>query len=41
MKNKKYHTVGTVLKYSRKTVERDNIDTHYTQIHERSKQWRG
>jgi hypothetical protein len=27
MKNKKYHTVGTIPKYNRKIVERGKIDT--------------
>ena len=33
MKNKKYHTVGTVLKLRRKIVERGKIDIHDTQIY--------
>ena len=34
MKNKKYHTVGTVPKSNRKIVERGNIDIHNTEIHD-------
>ena len=34
MKNKKYHTVGTVPKSNRKIVERGKIDTLSTQIHD-------
>jgi len=35
LKNKKYHIVGTVPKYIRTTlVERGNIDTAYTKIHD-------
>ena len=33
MKNKKYHTVGTIPKYNRKIVERGKIDT--LNIHKR------
>ena len=36
MKNKQYHTVGTVLKSNRQVVERGNIDTPNNQIHDRS-----
>jgi len=37
MKTKKYYTVGTVSKSSKtKIVERGNIDTLNTQIHDRS-----
>jgi hypothetical protein len=36
MKNKKYHTVGTVPKYNIKIVERGKIDTFNTHIHEHS-----
>ena len=32
MKNKKYQTVGTILKSNIKIVERDIIDTPNTQI---------
>jgi hypothetical protein len=41
MKNKKYHTVGTVLKFRRKIVERGKIDIHDTQIYDRSLSWLG
>ena len=34
MKNRNYHTDGTVPKYNRKIVERDQIDTPNTQIHD-------
>jgi hypothetical protein len=33
MKNKKYHTVGTVPKSNKKIVERGKLDSHSTQIH--------
>jgi hypothetical protein len=36
IKNKKYHTVGTVPKSNKKIVERGKIDTFSTQIHVRS-----
>jgi len=36
MKNKKYHTVGTVPKSNRKIVERGKVYTPNTQIHDRS-----
>jgi len=36
MKNKKYHTVGTIPKPTIKIVERCKIDTPNTQIHDRS-----
>ena len=36
MKNKKYHTVGTVLKSIRKIIGRGKIDTLNIQIHGRS-----
>ena len=32
---KKYHTVGTVLKFNRETAEIDKIDTINTHIHDR------
>jgi hypothetical protein len=41
MKNKKYHTVTTVLKFNRKIAERGKIDSPYTQIHDRSLSWLG
>jgi len=41
MKNKKYHTVGTVLKFRRKIVERGKIDIPDTQIYDRSLSWLG
>ena len=34
VKNKIYHTVGTVPKSNRKITERDTIDTPNTQIHD-------
>ena len=34
MKNKTYHSVGTILKSNIKTVERGKIDTLNTQIHD-------
>ena len=33
MKNKKYHTVGTIPKSNIKIVERDRIDSFNKQIH--------
>ena len=33
MKNKKYHTVGTVPKSTRKNVDKGKIDTSNKQIH--------
>ena len=36
MKIIKYHTVGTPLKSNNKIVERDQINTHSTQVHDRS-----
>ena len=39
MKNKKYHTVGTVPKPNRKIEESSKIDTSNTQIHDRSLYW--
>jgi len=36
MENKKYHTVGTVPKSNRKTLDRGKINTHNTQIPDRS-----
>jgi hypothetical protein len=39
MKNKKYHTVGTVPKSNGKIVESGKIDTHNT--HDRSLSWFG
>jgi len=41
MKNKKYHTVGTVPKSNRKIVERGKIDIPNTQIYDRSFSWLG
>jgi len=41
MKNKKYDTDGTVPKSYRNIVERDNIETPITQIHDRSHPWFG
>ena len=41
MKNKAYDTVGIVLKFNRKMVEKGNIDTHNTQMHDRSLSWVG
>jgi hypothetical protein len=41
MKNKKYHTVGTVLILRRQIVERGKIDIHDTQIYDRSISWLG
>ena len=39
MKIKKYYTDGTVPKSKRKIVERGNIDTLNTQIHDCSHSW--
>jgi hypothetical protein len=39
MKNKKYCTVGTIPTSTIKAVERGNIDTPHTQIHDRSFSW--
>ena len=36
MKNKTYHTVGTILKSNIKIIERGKIDTLNTLIHDRS-----
>jgi len=36
MKNKKYHTVGTIPKPYRKIVNRGKIDIANTKIHDRS-----
>ena len=41
MKNKKYHTVGTVPKFNKKIAERGKIDTLKTQIHYHSLSWLG
>ena len=41
MKNKKYHTVRTLLKSNVKIVERGKIDTPNTQIHDSSLSWFG
>jgi hypothetical protein len=41
MKNKKYHTVKTVLKSTRKIVERVKIDTLNTKIQDCSLSWPG
>ena len=41
IKNKKYHTVVTLLKCNRKIVERNKIDTPNTQIHDFSIFWLG
>jgi hypothetical protein len=41
MKNKKYHTVETVLILRRQIVERGKIDIHDTQIYDRSISWLG
>jgi len=41
IKNKKYHTVGTILKSIIKTVGRCKINTHTTQTHDRSLSWLG
>jgi hypothetical protein len=41
MKNKKYHTVTTVLKFNGKIAERGKIDSPYTQIHDHSLSWLG
>ena len=38
-KNRKYHTVRTVPKSTRKIVERGKIDTTNTQIHDHSPSW--
>jgi len=39
MKNKKYYTAGTGLKCNEKIIERGQIGTHNTQIHDRSLHW--
>ena len=41
MKNKNYHTVRTVPKSKRRIVERDQIYTPNTQIHDHSIPWLG
>jgi len=41
MKNKKYHTVGTIPKSNIKIVERGKIDTPNTQIQDRSISYHG
>ena len=40
-KNKEYNTVGTILKSNIKIVERGNIDTPNTQLHDSSLSWLG
>ena len=39
MKNKIYHNVDTIPKSNRDIIERDNINTPYTQIHDCSRSW--
>jgi len=39
MKNKRYHTVGTIPKSNIKIADRDKIDASNTQIHERPLSW--
>ena len=39
MKNKKYHTVGTIHKSDIKIVERGKMDTPNTEMHDRSLSW--
>jgi len=39
MKNKKYHTVGTIPKSDIKIVERAKIDIPNTQMHDRLLSW--
>ena len=41
MKNKKYHTVGTISKSTIKIIERGKMDTPKTQIHDRLLSWLG
>jgi len=41
MKNKKYHTVGTITKSGMKIVEKAKIDTPSTEMHDRSISWLG
>jgi len=41
MKNKKYHTDGTMAKSNIKIVERDKIDTSNTLVHGRALSWLG
>ena len=41
MKNKNYHTVGTVPTFNSKIVEKGQIDTPNTQIHDHSLSWLG
>ena len=41
IKEKKYHTVETVLKSNRKIVERDKIDAPNTHTHDCSLSWLG
>jgi hypothetical protein len=41
MKNKKYHTVGTIPMAKIKIVEGENIDTSNTHIHDCSLAWLG
>jgi len=41
LKNKKYHTVGTLSKSNRTIVERGKIDTLDIQIHDPSLSWLG
>ena len=36
MNNKKYHTVGTIPISNIRLLDKGIIDTHYTQIHDRS-----
>jgi hypothetical protein len=41
MKQKKYHTVGTIPKSNIKIAEKGKIDTPNTKIHEYSLYWPG
>ena len=41
MKNKKYHTDGTMAKSNIKIVERDQIDTSNRHVDDRSLPWLG
>ena len=41
LRNKKYHTFGTVPKSNRKIVERGNIDNPSTEVNDHSLFWLG
>lgn len=40
-REKKYHTVGTMTKSNIKTIERDQMESPYEQIHDHTLSWLG